>query len=226
MTEDGKPVADDDRQQWGGGNPPGNPEQPAQPESPESAGRGRIRYQDENTTPREPTLAEQRARIAAEKRREEQHSAELAAAEAKTKRRRRIMIGGGATVGVVALVAAMYSASEISNEANASVETCSKEVNGQIVVQEPQFCDENYVNTHGGYHSGGMFFMPLFIGGPPVPQYRYAYTEPGTRPPAPGQTMSGGSFTKPSGSTIKDSSGKTIQRGGFGINNKSGSSGS
>ncbi|MFI0465049.1 hypothetical protein ACH347_13315 [Saccharopolyspora sp. 5N102] len=223
-------MADDDRQQWGGGNPSDNPEQPEQPVSPDSAGRGRIRYQDESTTPREPTLAEQRARIAAEKRREEQHRADLAAAEAKTKKRRRIMIGGGATVGVVALVAAMYSASEISNEANASQEYCATDQSGQPGVRDQdQFCDENYVNTHQGYHSGGMFFMPIFlptggIGG--YNSYRYAYTPAGVSAPPIGSPASGSSFTKPSGSTIKDSKGKTIQRGGFGINNKSGSSGS
>ncbi|TDD56652.1 hypothetical protein E1288_00785 [Saccharopolyspora elongata] len=232
MTEDGKPVADDDRQQWGGGNTPDNPEQPEQPVSPDAAGRGRIRYQDESTTPREPTLAEQRARIAAEKRREEQHRADLAAAEAKTKKRRRIMIGGGATVGVVALVAAMYSASEISNEANASQEYCATDQSGQPGVRDQdQFCDENYVSSHGGYHSGGMFFMPIFLPGTTIPSgqhssYRYAYTPAGVSAPPVGSPASGSSFTKPSGSTIKDSKGKTIQRGGFGINNKSGSSGS
>lgn len=269
MTEDGKPVADDNRPQ----RDQGTPEEPTQQVSlpadqsadatrpvqvpaeqtpadqtqqiqvpadqnaveptqqvqvPPDQGRGQIRYQDaETTTPREPTLAEKRARIAAEKRREEQARAEQEAAAAKTQKRRRVMIGGGATVGVVALVAAMYTASEIGNEANASQEACSKEVNGQIVVQEPQFCDENYIRSHGGYydHGSGMFFMPLFLGGPPVPQYRYAYSSPGTSAPAPGQTMAGGSFDKPSG-TIKDSKGSTIQRGGFGVGNKSGSSGS
>ncbi|MEV0698499.1 hypothetical protein AB0I53_11345 [Saccharopolyspora sp. NPDC050389] len=230
MTEDGKPVADDDRPQWGGGNPPGTPEQPTEPVPPEAAGRGRIRHQDESTTPREPTLAEQRARIAAEKRREEQHWAELAAAEAKTKKRRRIMIGGGATVGVVALVAAMYTASEISNEANASQEYCATDQSGQPGTRDQdQFCDENYVNTHQGYHNGGMFFMPIFLPGGGIGgynSYRYAYTPAGVSAPPVGSPASGSSFTKPSGSTIKDSSGKTIQRGGFGINNKSGSSGS
>ena len=75
MTENGKPVADD------GAHEP--EEQGAQEQGPRQ---GRIRYQDPETTQaREPTLAEQRARIAAEKRREEQRQAELAAAEPKSK---------------------------------------------------------------------------------------------------------------------------------------------
>jgi hypothetical protein len=232
MTEDGKPVADDDRPQRDEGTPQGTSEQlnhpvPSQPPTDE-AGRGRIRYQDpESTTPREPTLAEQRARIAAEKRREEQHRAEVEAATRKTQKRRRIMIGGGATVGVVALVAALYSASEISNEANAVTEYCATN-SGEPVAANDENCDENYVRSQGGYvdHGSGFIFMPLFLGGPPVPQYRYAYTAPGSPAPAVGSTASGASFTKPADSTIKNKSGSTIQRGGFGINSKSGSGGS
>ncbi|MBB5154171.1 hypothetical protein [Saccharopolyspora phatthalungensis] len=232
MTEDGKPVAHDDRPQRDEGTPQGTPEQAAQPTQPEPAaeeGRGRIRYQDpEHTTPREPTLAEQRARIAAEKRRDEQHQAELEAAARKTQKRRRIMIGGGATVGVVALVAAMYSASEISNEANAVTQYCASDQGGQPVAANDQNCDENYVRSHGGYidHGSGFVFMPLFLGGPPVPQYRYAYTAPGSPAPAVGSPATGSTFAKPSDSTIKSKTGSTIQRGGFGINSKSGSGGS
>lgn len=227
MTEDGKPVADDERPQGDAGTPA----QPVPPQPSEEAGRGTIRYQDpEHTTPREPTLAEQRARIAAEKRREEQHRAELEAAEAKTKKRRRLMIGGGATVGVVALVAAMYTASEVSNEANASEQYCATDQSGQPGNRDQdQYCDENYVSSHGGYHSGGMFFMPIFLPGGGIGgynSYRYAYTPAGVSAPPIGSPASGSSFTKPSGSTIKDTSGKTIQRGGFGISSKSGSSGS
>ncbi|KAA5836116.1 hypothetical protein F1721_07215 [Saccharopolyspora hirsuta] len=226
MTEDGRPVADE---QSGGGTPPNPPEQPEQPKA--EPGRGQIRYQDpESTTPREPTLAEQRARIAAEKRREEKERAELEAAEQKSQKRRRVMIGGGVTVGVVALVAAMYSASEVSNEANASEQYCATEQSGQPGVRDQDdFCNEQYVTSHGGHVSGGMFFMPIFLPGGGIGgynSYRYAYTPAGVSAPPVGSPATGSSFTKPSGSTIKDTSGKTIQRGGFGINNKSGSSGS
>ncbi|GAA4611437.1 hypothetical protein GCM10023108_03710 [Saccharopolyspora hordei] len=226
MTEDGKPVADE---QSGGGTPPNQPEDEQPTAEP---GRGQIRYQDpDTTTPREPTLAEQRARIAAEKRREEKERAELEAAAEKSQKRRRVMIGGGVTVGVVALVAAMYSASEISNEANASQQYCATDQNGQPGVRDQdQYCDEQYVTSHGGYHSGGMFFMPIFLPGGGIGgyhSYRYAYTPAGvTAPPVGSPAPGGSSFTKPSGSTIKDTSGKTIQRGGFGISGKSGSSGS
>ncbi|MER6989542.1 hypothetical protein ABT337_13690 [Saccharopolyspora hirsuta] len=216
-------------EQSGGGTPPNPPEQPEQPKA--EPGRGQIRYQDpESTTPREPTLAEQRARIAAEKRREEKERAELEAAEQKSQKRRRVMIGGGVTVGVVALVAAMYSASEVSNEANASEQYCATEQSGQPGVRDQDdFCNEQYVTSHGGHVSGGMFFMPIFLPGGGIGgynSYRYAYTPAGVSAPPVGSPATGSSFTKPSGSTIKDTSGKTIQRGGFGINNKSGSSGS
>ncbi|MDA3646016.1 hypothetical protein LZ318_05855 [Saccharopolyspora indica] len=215
-------------EQSGGGTPPNPPQQPEQPTA--GPARGQIRHQDaESTTPREPTLAEQRARIAAEKRREEKERAELQAAEQKSQKRRRVMIGGGVTVGVVALVAAMYSASEVSNEANASEQYCATDQSGQPGVRdEDQFCDPAYVQSHGGHVSGGMFFMPIFLpgGGMGQASYRYAYTPAGVSAPPVGSPASGSSFTKPSGSTIKDTSGKTIQRGGFGINNKSGSSGS
>ncbi|SEG84055.1 hypothetical protein SAMN02982929_04368 [Saccharopolyspora kobensis] len=227
MTEDGKPVADE---QSGGGTPPNPPQQPEQPTA--GPARGQIRHQDaESTTPREPTLAEQRARIAAEKRREEKHRAELEAAEQKSQKRRRIMIGGGVTVGVVALVAAMYSASEVSNEANASEQYCATDQSGQPGVRDQDdFCNEQYVHSHGGHVTGGMFFMPIFLpSGMPsgnYNSYRYAYTPAGVSAPPVGSPATGSSFTKPTGSTIKDTSGKTIQRGGFGINNKSGSSGS
>jgi hypothetical protein len=225
MTENGKPVSDNEQPQGGS-----SPDEPTQ-QTPADA-QGRIRYQDaQSTTPREPTLAEQKARQMAEQRRAEAERAEQAAAAAKTAKRRKMMIGGGATVGVVALVAAMYSASEVSASANASQQYCAQEQQpGQAVAASPENCDENYVRSHGGYvdHHSGFVFMPLFIGGPmsPTPSYRYAYTPAGAAPPSVGSPVSSSSFNKPSGTTIKDSKGSTIQRGGFGISSKSGSSGS
>jgi hypothetical protein len=225
MTENGKPVSDNEQPQGGS-----SPDEPTQ-QTPADA-QGRIRYQDaQSTTPREPTLAEQKARQMAEQRRAEAERAEQAAAAAKTAKRRKMMIGGGATVGVVALVAAMYSASEVSASANASQQYCAQEQQpGQAVAAPPENCDENYVRSHGGYvdHHSGFVFMPLFIGGPmsPTPSYRYAYTPAGAAPPSVGSPVSSSSFNKPSGTTIKDSKGSTIQRGGFGISSKSGSSGS
>ncbi|MEU6132019.1 hypothetical protein ABZ805_22830 [Saccharopolyspora sp. NPDC047091] len=189
---------------------------------------GRMRFQDETTTPREPTLAEKRARIAAEKRQEEQAQAALAEQERKTQTRRRVMVGGGVTVGVVALVAAFYSASAYSQEQTAVQEYCATG-QGQTTVQDPNMCDENYVQSHGGYSSGGMFFMPIFLPGGGIGgynSYRYGYTSPGTAAPPVGQPVSSPNFTKPADANIKNTKGQTVQRGGFGISNKSGSSGS
>ncbi|WP_243790854.1 hypothetical protein [Saccharopolyspora gloriosae] len=193
--------------------------------------RGRMRYQDDSTAPREPTLAEKRARIAAEKRQEEQAQAALAEQESKTQKRRRVMVGGGVTVGVVALVAAFYSGSAYSAEQNAVHEYCAAEKQGQVA-DDPNLCDENYVQSHGGYSSGGMMFMPIFLPGTNIPSgqmnsYRYGYTQPGAPAPTPGSSVpAGSSFNKPADANIKNSKGQTVQRGGFGISNKSGSSGS
>ncbi|GAA4864480.1 hypothetical protein [Saccharopolyspora cebuensis] len=219
-------MADDDRPQRDDEQPNGVPEESEA--GADEARRGRIRYQDaETTTPREPTLAEKRARIAAEKRQEEQRQAEVQAAADKTRKRRRVMIGGGATVGVVALVAAMYSASEYRNEATAVTEFCASNDPNNPVAQDPEKCTPEYAESQGGYVSGGMFFMPMILPGgtlgPPTPQYRYGYTQPGAPAPTPGQTVQGSSFTKPTDSQIKNTRGQTIQRGGFGITNKGGS---
>lgn len=224
MTENGEPVSDNERPQGDS-----SPDEPTQ-QVPADA-QGRIRYQDpQSTTPREPTLAEQKARQMAEQRRVEAERAEQAAAAAKTAKRRKVLIGGGATVGVVALVAAMYSASEVSAQASAATEYCATDQSGQPGNRDlDEYCDENYVHSHGGYSSGGMFFMPIFLPGGGIGgyhSYRYAYTPAGATAPPIGSPASGSTFTKPSGSTVKNTKGSTVQRGGFGISSKSGSSGS
>ena len=97
---------------------------------------------------------------------------------------------------------------------------------GSKLMQNPELCDENYVTHNGGHvdHHSGMFFMPIFLpgGGIGWNSYRYGYTSPGTAAPPVGGTVSNPNFTKPSGTTIKDTKGSTVQRGGFGINSKSG----
>lgn len=220
-----KPVADNE--------PEGdkNAEEPRQQETEPDEGKGRIRYQDpDNTTPREPTLAERRARQNAEQRRLDEERAAQEVEAAKTAKRRKALIGGGATVGVVALVAAMYSASEVSASANAQTQYCaaieeeSQQQPGPRAQDEK--CDPEYVESQGGYVSGGMMFMPLFMGGPMAPQYRYAYTPAGASAPPVGSTATNSTFNKPSGSTIKNTSGGTVQRGGFGISSKTGGGGS
>lgn len=245
----------DDRSRGDGGNSPnGNGpndddtpqngfEQQETPgdQGPGEQGPGQVRYQDpDSTQAREPTLAEKRARVAAEKRQQEQEAAERAAAEHRSRKRRRAMIGAGATVGVVALVAATYTGSEYANAKNEVEQYCAAD--GQAAEptegdssgqpgerSEDQNCDPEYVQNNGGHVSGGMFFMPFFLPGGGIGgynQYQYGYTQPGQTAPRVGQTAPSGSFNQPSGNTIKDTKGSTVQRGGFGINSKSGGSGS
>ncbi|RZS45181.1 hypothetical protein EV193_1011068 [Herbihabitans rhizosphaerae] len=180
--------------------------------------RGSISFQDADTTQaRQPTVAEQRARERAIQREErDARLAVVSAEEKKSTTRRRIMIGSGVTVGLVALVATSYNALE-PDEVYA---TCVDDKTGQAV--DDKYCDESYIRSSGGhYDSGGGFF---FIGGFGGPSYHHSY---GNNRYSPGQSVPNykSSYSKPSGSTIKTSgSGKTIQRGGFGVKS-SGSSG-
>lgn len=226
QSEKGRPVTDEDPETERWETPSGTP-RPDGDERP----RGTIRYQDPDfTTPREPTLAEQRAREQAEHRREAEAAAELAAAERKTRVRRRVMIGGGVTVGVVALVSAFYTAAAYGADRDAEIATCTGQEGNQTVAEQDQLCDDNYVTSHGGHidHDTGMYFMPIILPGGGFGgwnQYRYSYSPSGSTIPAPGQTVSTPNFTKPSsGTKVSTRSGTTIQRGGFGISSKSGGS--
>jgi hypothetical protein len=181
-----------------------------------------MRFQDPETTkPREPTLAEQRARRKAmedEADRELAEAAQAVEVERKAKTRRRVMIGSGVTVGVAALVAVWYQA------ATPSEVTANCVGNDNALASDENICDENYVTNHGGYYSGGFFFLPI-VGGGPGQYNQYHYNYGGT---VAGNRVTGGSATAPSGrTTVKTSSGKTVQRGGFGISSggKGGSSG-
>lgn len=189
-------------------------EQEPEPERP----RGQIRFQDPETTkPRAPTLGEQRARRKALEEEREREIAEAEAAERKRKLRKRILIGGGVTVGVVALVAVWYSATS-SNEVTANCVGSDD----SVLSSDENYCDQNYVTSHGGHYSNGVFFIPLATGG--FGQYRYNYG--GTV--GSGGHVTGGTLTAPGvDTTVKTNSGKTVQRGGFGVSgsSKSGSSG-
>lgn len=194
MTEENTPE---------GQNPPGPPP------------RGSMRFQDENTTAREPSLAEQRARRQAlfeEQQREEDErkSSEIAGRKAATKRK--ILIGSGVTVGLVGLIATYYTVAKPQE-----VTAVCTDGNGTIV--QDNNCDESYVTSHGGYSQGGFLFLPLILGGG---QYRYNY---GGQGPVGGR-VSGGSYTAPSNANVSTKSGKSVQRGGFGISGKSGTGGS
>ncbi|WP_298182210.1 hypothetical protein [Saccharomonospora sp.] len=170
--------------------------------------RGSMRFQDpETTTPREPTLAEKRARLRAEeeqRRREEEQRRAQQEAESKADTRRKVLAGGGVTVGLVGLVAAWYLVA-----APEDVTAVCTTADGTVV--DDDYCDDDYVRSHGGYYSGGWLFLPSPGGG--HDQYRYNYGGQGTV----GQRVEGGTFTRPSNAEIKTNSGKTIQRGGFGI---------
>jgi hypothetical protein len=178
--------------------------------------RGSMRFQDENTTARQPSLGEQRARRQAlieEEEREvtERQNAEVAARKSSTKRK--VLIGSGVTVGLVGLVATYYSVAQ-PEEVTA---VCASD---KSIVADDNNCDEGYVTSHGGYSSGGFMFIPI-IGGGGYNSYRYNYGGQG----AIGSPVSGGSYTAPSNANVNTKSGKSIQRGGLGISGKSGTSG-
>jgi hypothetical protein len=182
-------------------------------EAPE-AKRGSVRYQDaETATRREPTLAEKRAmRRALEEEEERQKTVEEA--ERKSLARRRLMIGAGVTVGVVATVALWYAASPSEVTAN-----CVD--NSSALSRDENICSESYVTSHGGYSSGGFFFLPI-PGGGGYQQYHYTYGGSVSN-----GRVTGGSTAAPSGhTTIKSTSGQTIQRGGFGVSGGGKSGGS
>ncbi|HEX4703419.1 MAG TPA: hypothetical protein VH352_14930 [Pseudonocardiaceae bacterium] len=176
--------------------------------------RGTMRFQQPGSTaPRPPTLAEQRARIQAE----EELAQRQAAVDAKAAGRRKVMIGAGVTVGVAALVGAWYLlASPQTVTAQCTVAGTGSDADTVVADQN---CDPDYVAAHGGHITNGFVFLPLVGGG--FRQYHYYYGGTG----AIGQRATGGSFTAPSNATVRTSSGKTIQRGGFGITGKTGGTG-
>jgi hypothetical protein len=188
---------------------------------------GSISYQDpETTTPREPTLAEQRARQLAARREEEAEAARWDEMARKAKQRKRMLIGGAATVGVVAVVAIAYSSASSNDVVQAR---CTDQNN--VVVD-----DSNCVQPAGNenqYHSGGLggALIPIFIGGGGR-QYHYTYGGTGDI----GQVATGGTTVPPKDATVRTPSGKTIstgssagsssvKRGGFGVHDSTGRSG-
>ncbi|MFC4085091.1 hypothetical protein [Amycolatopsis samaneae] len=187
-------------------------EQPA----PEPTQRGSMRFQDETTKPREPSLAEQRARkqAIAQQEREAAEAAEVARiAGQKAATKRKILIGSGVTVGLAGLVATFYTVAHTTNV----TAVCTDK---NDVVQDDKYCDERYVTANHGYHSGGFVFIPIPGGG--YNSYRYNYGGTG----AVGQHVSGGTFNQPSSRTnVSTKSGTSVQRGGFGISGKSSGTG-
>lgn len=183
---------------------------------------GSMRFQDGSTTPREPTLAERRAREQAG-RREVEAAREASESQARSKRtRKRILIGAGVTVGIVAVIAVGYAVAQPDEEVAAQ---CVDEQTNVVVD------DANCVTpaaSSGGYYGGG--FYPIFLGGGGR-QYHYNYGGSG----GIGQPATGGTTVVPrEGTRVTTSSGRTtagstgsgsVSRGGLGVGS-SGSSGS
>jgi hypothetical protein len=180
--------------------------------------RGRIRSQDEATTPREPTLAERRARERAARREREAEEERLADEAAGRKKRKRVLVGGGVAVGIVALIAVGYAVAQPDEEVDAHC------VDDSGVVVDDSNCAVPADNTNSTYVGGGGFgFFPIFIGGGGR-QYHYNYGGAGVI----GQPVSGGTTSVPAdGTRVRTSSGSsTVTRGGLGVSRSSSTGGS
>ncbi|MBP2364701.1 hypothetical protein [Pseudonocardia parietis] len=199
----------------GGDTSPTGTPQRGEPGS--GAPKGRIRQQDGSTTPREPSLAEKRARE--QKLRADREAVRLK--EARSKTTKRVLIGTGATIGVVALIAGIYAASSPDEEI---VAQC---VDANQVVVPDENCAGPQTNGQVSDGGGGFAFVPIFLGGGGG-QYHYNYGSNGRV----GQVATGGTVNPPpaaskSGTTVRSgTSGSTISRGGLGVGGSSSSSGS
>jgi hypothetical protein len=185
---------------------------------------GSMRFQDETTRPREPTLAERKAREQAERRQREADEQAEADAERSRTRRKRILIGAGVTVGLAAVIAVGYAIAQPDDEVTARCVDDSG-----VVVDDANCVTPAASNSH--YYGGG--FYPIFIGAGGA-QYHYNYGGNGSI----GQPVSGGTttvprdttrVTTPSGKSVSGSSGGssgTVSRGGLGSSSSGSSSGS
>jgi hypothetical protein len=158
---------------------------------------GSMRFQDPATTrPRPPTVGETRAREKAERKRREIEKARVEA-ELKRHQRNRRLMGGAAAVGVVGVVAALgYWA---LSPRSVTAQCVQEDGTGGPVVVPDNYCTG---------HSGGLGGIFIYSGH----QYRYYYGSTGTV----GSRPMGGTTVKPKDTTVKTSSGDTIQRGGLG----------
>jgi hypothetical protein len=172
---------------------------------------GRMRYQDpSNTVPREPTLAESRARQQAEKQQRAAEEAQAAADARRRKIRKRVLIGGGVTVGIVAAVAIGYAVTRPDDVTARCVDE------NDVVVDDSNCVVE--ANSSNGYYGGGLYPIFLGVGGA---QYHYNYGGSGNI----GQRASGGTTVAPKNANVSTPSGKTVSRGGFGVSKGGSSSG-
>ena len=158
---------------------------------------GSMRFQDPATArPRPPTVGETRAREKAERKRQELEKARVEA-ELKRQQRNKRLKGGAVAVGVVGVVAALgyWALSPRTVTAQCVQEDAT---DGPIVVPD------SYCTGHTG-NSSGLF---IYSGH----QYRYYYGGSG----GVGARPVGGTTIKPKDTTVKTSSGTTIERGGLG----------
>jgi len=187
----------------------------AQPGPESGSKRGAMRYQDpETTVAREPTLGERRARDQARKREREAAEAAVAEGARKRKKRKRVLIGAGVTVGVAAVAAIGYAASQPD-------EVVARCVDENDVVVDDNICatGQEVASSNSGYGGGGGFF-PIFIGGGGR-QYHYNYGGAGDI----GQRASGGTTVAPNNANVRTPSGSSVSRGGFGVSKGGSSSG-
>ena len=186
-----------------------------QPPPPPQDPQGSVRWQDPATAkPRQPSVAEARARDKAQKAREAEEEIERVKAEKARKRAatgKKVLIGSAVGVGVVAVVAAGYAIFHRDDRIGAS---CVKDGTNEVV-------PDSYCSS--GYSSGGSTF---FYAGS---SYRYYY---GGSNSGVGSIAHGGTLTLPKGTTATtksgtsiSKSGSSVSRGGFG-SSSSGSSGS
>jgi hypothetical protein len=188
-------------------------------ERPSTPPQGSMRFQDETSRPREPTLAERKAREQAERRQREAAEQAEADAQRSRTRRKRILIGAGATVGLVAVIAIGYAIAQPDEDVSARC------VDDSGVVVDDSNCVTPAASS-SNYHSGGGFY-PIFIGAGGA-QYHYNYGGRGSV----GQPVSGGTTTVPRDSTkVTTVSGKNVSvskvtRGGLGSSSSGSSSGS
>ena len=198
-------------------NEPGNdPERGAQDGSDAAGATDRMRFQDESTTPREPTLAERKARERALRREQEEQEARDAEEERSRTKRKRVLVGAGVTVGVVALIAVGYAVAQPDEEVQAQC------VGDDGIIVDDANCVTPASTT---YYGGGGGFYPIFIGAGGR-QYHYNYGGSGTV----GSPVSGGTTTVPrEGTRVRTTSGRAPSvstSGGSGGSVSSGSSGS
>jgi hypothetical protein len=158
---------------------------------------GSVQYQDAATAqPRPATPAEWRAREKYDRQQREIEEARLEAEDKRHKRNRRL-IGGGATVGVVGVVAGLgYWA---LSAPTVMAQCVRDDRNAKPVIVPDNYCTGHTAGSNGFFFYGGH-------------QYRYYYGSSGLV----GSRPIGGTTVRPSGATIRTSSGHTIQRGGLG----------